>query len=104
MERLRPAREVGQDLQPADDAWTGNRIAAIVASAHDRPVARPMPDRGDQDGRDDQPDDHRDPAMEDVGRVRVGHVGKTEPFISGQSGKTYHWDVAVTCEPKSSSA
>ena len=30
--------------------------------------------------------------------------GNAAPFISGQSGNTYHCDVAVTCEPNSSSA
>ena len=30
--------------------------------------------------------------------------GNSEPFISGQSGNTYHWLVAVTCDPNSSSA
>ena len=31
-------------------------------------------------------------------------AGKNDPFINGQSGKTSADDVAVTCEPNSSSA
>ena len=44
--------------------------------------------------------------MEHVGATvdRRSSGGNSDPFISGQSGKTSAASVAVTCEPNSSSA
>ena len=89
VERLGPLGELGQDLQPADDDLDREqdrrprpRAGRVVGwSRCVRQATTAMAD-------DDQPDDRRDPAMQDVGRVASVSGGNSVPPMSGQSGKT----------------
>ena len=91
--------------RPPMTAWIGNRTAAIEREPDDRPVRALRPPR--RDGRPRRRSGRRRSRPSDGGRgptLASVSGGKSEPFISGQSGKTNHCDVAVTCDPNRSSA
>ena len=106
MERLRPARQAGQDLQPADDdldreedAPRRRRSRTSVGSS------RCVRQATTATRRHDQPDDDRDPAMEDVGRRRRRSAAGTATRPSAASrGRRAPSRSRSRCDPNSSSA
>jgi len=90
--------------RPPMTAWIGNRIAAIAAS---RMIGRV---RGRRRSAATNTAATIKPTMTATQRWRTCaefasvRAGNNDPFMSGQSGKTYHCDVAVTCDPNSRSA
>ena len=78
VEGLRPGRQLGQDLEPADDRLGEVEDRRGDGQPDDRAVLALGPQGGDRDGGDDEPDDDRDPAVEDVGRrQRRSAAGRT---------------------------
>ena len=106
VERLGPRRQPGQDLRAADDDLDREeRRRRPTASRTSVGRSRWVRQATTATRQDDQPDDGRDPAMQDVGGGRRrSAAGTSVPPISGQSGKTSAESVAVTCDPNSSSA
>ena len=72
MERLGPGRQLGQDLQPADDDLDREQDRGPRGQPDERRVVALGPPGDDRDDRDDDADDGRDPAMEDVRRGDLG--------------------------------
>ena len=70
VERLRPLGQPGQDLRAADDDLDREQDRRADRQADERRVVALGPPGHDREGRDDQPDDRGDPAMEDVGGGR----------------------------------
>ena len=96
--------EVGQDLQPADDRLDREEDRGDRGERDDRARARPKPHAATKTAATISPTITATQRWRTWAEFASVSVGKADPFISGQSGNTYHWDVAVTCEPNSSSA
>ncbi len=72
VEGLAPARQLGQDLQPADDHLDRQQDGRQHGQPDDRRVVALGPPGGHSDRHDDHPDDGRDVAVKDLGGGRVG--------------------------------
>ena len=113
VERLRPVGELGEDLEPADDDLDRVQDGQRQRQAHDRAGGRagsatrrtPSPTRGQQHDARHVAVERRAPRTA-AGRAGPWRplIGRSTPFISGQSGNTSPASCAVTCDPNSSSA
>ena len=105
MERLGPLGQPGQDLRAADDDLDREQDRGADRQPDQRRVVALGAPGDDGQRRDDRP-----PTNAATQRWRTWAAvtsviaGTSDPFISGQSGKTRAEAVAVTCEPNSSSA
>ena len=85
--------------------WIANSSGRADREPDDRGAARVGSASHDREADHDHPDHGGHPAMQDVGRRSApSRAGTSEPFISGQSGKTSAESVAVTWDPNSSRA
>ena len=105
MERLRPGRQPEQDLKPTDDRLDRIQDGGQEREAQDDRTVALGPPRHDDDHGDDQPDDDRDPAVEDLGAREVGQrreerAAHQRPVVEDQ-GRVH--PPAVTLLPNRSS-
>ena len=87
MQRLRPAGEAGQDLGAADRAWIANRTRRD-GQPDERRVVALGPPRHDAPATTNEADDAATQRWRTCAAVASVSAGRSEPFISGQSGKT----------------
>ena len=73
VERLAPTGETGQDLYTTDDRLDREEQACRQREPENDGTLALRPPRRGRNDKDDEPDDDRDPAMEDVGARRIGH-------------------------------